>query len=84
MRILPTPLALAAALACCPAQADISETFKPFISVGQTYDDNLLRLPENTPDGIQRPTAPHKRSPALRWTARLAARKLPVRRKSRA
>jgi len=54
MRFLPTPLALAAALACCPAQADISETFKPFISVGQTYDDNLLRLPENTPDGIQR------------------------------
>ena len=54
MRNLPTPLALAAALACSPAQADISETFKPFVSVGLTYDDNLLRLPDDAPPGIQR------------------------------
>ena len=54
MRILPTPLALAAALACCPAQADISETIKPFIAVGSTYDDNLLRQPDNAPAGLQR------------------------------
>ena len=54
MRILPTPLALAAALACCPAQADISETIKPFLAVGSTYDDNLLRLPDNAPQGLQR------------------------------
>ncbi|WP_342118564.1 XrtB/PEP-CTERM-associated polysaccharide biosynthesis outer membrane protein EpsL [Pseudoduganella sp. OTU4001] len=54
MRKLPTPLALAAALACCPAQADISDTIKPFITVGSTYDNNLLRLPDNTPPGVQR------------------------------
>lgn len=54
MRNLPTPLALAAALACCPAQADISDTIKPFITVGSSYDDNLLRLPDNAPQGLQR------------------------------
>jgi len=54
MRNLPTPLALAAALACCPAWADISDTIKPFVSLGWTYDDNLLRLPEDAPPGIQR------------------------------
>ena len=54
MRNLPTPLALAAVLACNAAQADISDTIKPFISVGSTYDDNLLRLPDNGPAGVQR------------------------------
>lgn len=54
MRILPTPLALAAALACCPAAADISDTIKPFVTVGSSYDNNLLRLPDDTPPGIQR------------------------------
>ncbi len=54
MRILPTPLALAVALACCPARADISDTIKPFVSLGWTYDDNLLRLPDDAPPGIQR------------------------------
>ncbi|WP_229632060.1 XrtB/PEP-CTERM-associated polysaccharide biosynthesis outer membrane protein EpsL [Pseudoduganella violaceinigra] len=54
MRNLPTPLALAAAMACCPAHADISDTLKPYVTLGATYDDNLLRLPDNTPPGIQR------------------------------
>jgi len=54
MRNLPTPLALAAALACCPARADISDTIKPFVSLGYTYDNNLLRLPDDAPAGIQR------------------------------
>ena len=54
MRTLPTPLALAAALACCPAQADISDTIKPFVTLGVSYDDNLLRLPDNVPPGVQR------------------------------
>lgn len=54
MRNLPTPLALAAALACCPAQADISDTIKPFITVGTSYDDNLLRQADNAPPGFQR------------------------------
>jgi exopolysaccharide biosynthesis operon protein EpsL len=54
MRNLPTPLALAAVLVCNPAQADISDTIKPFVSVGSTYDNNLLRLPDNAAPGIQR------------------------------
>jgi len=54
MRILPTPLALAVALVCCSARADISDTIKPFVSLGWTYDDNLLRLPDDAPAGIQR------------------------------
>jgi exopolysaccharide biosynthesis operon protein EpsL len=54
MRILPTPLALAVALVCCSARADISDTIKPFVSLGWTYDDNLLRLPDDAPADIQR------------------------------
>jgi exopolysaccharide biosynthesis operon protein EpsL len=31
------------------ARADISDTIKPFVSVAYTYDDNLLRLPDEFP-----------------------------------
>ena len=54
MHKLPTPLALAAALACCPAQADFSDTIKPFILLGSSYDNNLLRLSDNAPANVQR------------------------------
>jgi exopolysaccharide biosynthesis operon protein EpsL len=36
------------------ARADLSDTIKPFVQVAYTYDDNLLRVPDNTPPGFQR------------------------------
>lgn len=43
------PVALAAMLCCGTATAAISDTIHPFVALGYTYDDNLLRLPENFP-----------------------------------
>jgi exopolysaccharide biosynthesis operon protein EpsL len=43
------PVACAAALYCGGAVAEISDTIHPFVALGYTYDDNLLRLPENYP-----------------------------------
>lgn len=41
------PLSLACALlACGNAAAALSDTIHPFVSIGYTYDDNLLRLPD--------------------------------------
>jgi exopolysaccharide biosynthesis operon protein EpsL len=44
-----TPVMLAAMLFCNGAAAQISDTIHPIVSVGYSYDDNLLRLPENYP-----------------------------------
>ncbi len=41
------PLALAAIVYSSGAAAEISDTIHPFVSLGYTYDDNLLRLPDN-------------------------------------
>lgn len=46
------PLTLAAligAALCAPAQAAISDTIHPFVSVAYSYEDNLLRLPDGVP-----------------------------------
>lgn len=52
LRLLPFPLA---ALMCCgTASAEISDTIHPFVAIGYTYDDNLLRLPDNVPGLDQR------------------------------
>lgn len=48
------PLACAAALYCGGAAAEISDTIHPFVSIGYTYDDNLLRLPEGALQGQSR------------------------------
>jgi exopolysaccharide biosynthesis operon protein EpsL len=40
------PLSLAAMLHCTGAIAALSDTIHPYVSVGYTYDDNLLRLPD--------------------------------------
>lgn len=48
------PLACAAVLYCGGAAAEISDTIHPFVAIGYTYDDNLLRLPENYAPGQQR------------------------------
>ncbi len=40
------PVACAAALYCGAASAEISDTIHPFVAIGYTYDDNLLRLAE--------------------------------------
>lgn len=41
------PIACAALMLGNGAHAQISQTFHPFVAVGYTYDDNLLRLPED-------------------------------------
>ncbi|QGZ41776.1 exopolysaccharide biosynthesis operon protein EpsL [Pseudoduganella flava] len=43
------PVACAAALFSGSAMAEISDTIHPFVALGYTYDDNLLRLPDNYP-----------------------------------
>lgn len=48
------PLALAALLCCCKASAEISDTIHPFVALGYTYDDNLLRLPDEVTGVTQR------------------------------
>ncbi|QBE62533.1 XrtB/PEP-CTERM-associated polysaccharide biosynthesis outer membrane protein EpsL [Pseudoduganella lutea] len=49
-RLLPlAPAALAALLCCGNASAEISDTIHPFVALGYTYDDNLLRSPDNAP-----------------------------------
>jgi len=48
------PLACAAVLYCGAAAAEISDTIHPFVAIGYTYDDNLLRLPDNYPGAQQR------------------------------
>lgn len=35
------------AITCGPAHAAISDTIHPFVALGYTYDDNLLRLPDD-------------------------------------
>lgn len=48
--LLSSPSLLAMALAgatCLPAAAQISDTIHPYVSLGYSYDDNLLRLPES-------------------------------------
>ena len=41
------PIPLAALLCCANAHAEISDTIHPFVAVGYTYDDNLLRLSDD-------------------------------------
>lgn len=41
------PFALAAMACSGSAVAEISDTIHPFVAIGYTYDDNLLRLPDN-------------------------------------
>lgn len=51
-RARPAPLSLATligAALCAPAQAAISDTIHPFVSVAYSYEDNLLRLPDGVP-----------------------------------
>ena len=43
-----------AALLAMPAMAKEGDTFRPFVSVGYFYDNNLFRLAENESPGIQR------------------------------
>jgi len=50
LRLIP----LACILVAGAANADISDTVKPFVQLSSTYDDNLLRLPDNTPPEFQR------------------------------
>ncbi|HEX8606889.1 MAG TPA: hypothetical protein VF774_29880, partial [Pseudoduganella sp.] len=47
-------MACAAALYCGAASAEISDTIHPFVAIGYTYDDNLLRLADDVPDLIQK------------------------------
>lgn len=47
-------LACAAMLTSGGAMAALSDTIHPFVAIGYTYDDNLLRLPDDTPAGFQR------------------------------
>jgi exopolysaccharide biosynthesis operon protein EpsL len=42
----PSLLVALAGASCLPAAAQISDTIHPYVSVGYSYDDNLLRLPE--------------------------------------
>ncbi|KAB8054433.1 hypothetical protein GCN74_24745 [Janthinobacterium sp. FT14W] len=42
-------LALAGTLASGAALADISDTIKPFVATTYSYDDNLMRLPDDVP-----------------------------------
>jgi exopolysaccharide biosynthesis operon protein EpsL len=42
-----SPMAVAVFLCCGHACAQISDTIHPFVSLGYTYDDNLLRLPDD-------------------------------------
>ncbi|TWI65153.1 exopolysaccharide biosynthesis operon protein EpsL [Pseudoduganella lurida] len=42
-----SPLAMAVLLFSGSASAQISDTIHPFVSLGYTYDDNLLRLPDD-------------------------------------
>jgi exopolysaccharide biosynthesis operon protein EpsL len=42
---------LAGALCCMPALAALSDTLHPFAAAAYSYEDNLLRLPDNTPGG---------------------------------
>lgn len=53
-RLRMLPLALAALACSRAAMADISDTIHPFVAVGYTYDDNLLRLPDNVTGYAQR------------------------------
>lgn len=47
-------LACAAMLTSGGAMAALSDTIHPFVAIGYTYDDNLLRLGDDTPAGFQR------------------------------
>jgi exopolysaccharide biosynthesis operon protein EpsL len=49
-----TLLACAAMLYSGGAVAALSDTIHPFVAIGYTYDDNLLRLSDDTPEGFQR------------------------------
>lgn len=48
------PVACAAALYCSGAAAEISDTIHPFVVIGYTYDDNLLRLSDEVSSALQR------------------------------
>jgi len=39
-------------LFCLPARAELSDTIHPFVSVGITHDDNLLRLDQDANPGV--------------------------------
>lgn len=39
---------------CAPAMADDADAFHPFVGIAYTYDDNLLRLPDDYPGFEQR------------------------------
>lgn len=45
---------LVAAAFCTPALADDADAFHPFVGIAYTYDDNLLRLPDDYPGFGQR------------------------------
>lgn len=49
-----TPFALAALFCAGTASAEISDTIHPFVALGYTYDDNLLRTPDDFPSNDQR------------------------------
>ncbi|MBB3223209.1 XrtB/PEP-CTERM-associated polysaccharide biosynthesis outer membrane protein EpsL [Pseudoduganella umbonata] len=51
LRLLSAAVAL---LVCASARADISDTIHPFVAIGYTYDDNLLRLPDDFAGVTQR------------------------------
>ncbi|QBI03020.1 XrtB/PEP-CTERM-associated polysaccharide biosynthesis outer membrane protein EpsL [Pseudoduganella albidiflava] len=51
LRLLSAAVAL---LACACARAEISDTIHPYVAIGYTYDDNLLRLPDNITGVTQR------------------------------
>ncbi|WP_230538426.1 XrtB/PEP-CTERM-associated polysaccharide biosynthesis outer membrane protein EpsL [Janthinobacterium sp. FW305-129] len=46
---LSVALVLAGTLASGAALADISDTIKPFVATSYSYDDNLMRLPDDVP-----------------------------------
>lgn len=48
---LPALVVSIAALYCGTAAAALSDTIHPFVSLGYSHDDNLLRLPDDTPAG---------------------------------
>ena len=50
LRLMP----LACLLVAGAARADLSDTIKPFVQLSSTYDDNLLRVPDNTAPSFQR------------------------------
>lgn len=46
---LGTAVFIAGTLSATAAWADISDTIKPFVAAAYSYDDNLMRLPDDVP-----------------------------------